>query len=185
MVTKTEQRALITGEKLAAMGDVGPCELVEGKIVEIRPASYRHGEVVGNISQALFLFVQTHQLGHIGMGRVGIYTHRDPDTVRGMDVYFISNERYAEQRTESYLDVAPELVVEVLSPNDSWSDVMQKLREYLAIGVKLVWIADPEAERIYAYRSVTDVQEFTREDTLTADPVLPDFSVPVHRLFKT
>ncbi|MCS6941107.1 MAG: Uma2 family endonuclease, partial [Roseiflexus sp.] len=104
--------------------------------------------------------------------------------VRGMDVFFISNERYAQRTSRSFLDVAPELIAEVLSPEDSWSGVMQKMREYFEIGARLVWIVDPHARRVYAYRSMTDVREFTEADELPGDDVLPGFSVPVAALFE-
>ncbi len=119
------------------------------------------------------------------VGEVGIYTHRNPDTVRAADVAFISNERYAERKQPSgFLDVAPDLVVEIMSPDDRWNDVTQKLREYFSIGVRLVWVAHPETRTVYAYRSMTDVREFGESDVLSGDEVLPGFSAPVGSLFE-
>ena len=110
---------------------------------------------------------------------------RNPDSVRGMDVAYLSNERWAQQKNkDGYLEVPPDLIVEVLSPYDRWSNVTQKLREYFAIGVRLVWVADPEAAVVFAYRSLTDMREFKTEDTLTADEVLPGFSASVAALFE-
>ena len=60
----------------------------------------------------------------------------------------------------------------------------QKLREYFLVGVRLVWVADPEANAILAYRSVTDVREFRESDLLSGDDVLPGFTVEVARLFE-
>jgi len=174
----------ITGEELAAMGDIGPCELVEGRIAHMSPTGEKHGCYEGNFYAALRSFVQVHHLGKVRVGEVGIYTRRHPDTARAADVLFISNERYARVRSSSYLDVAPELVVEILSPDDSWSEVTQKLREYFAIGVRLVWVADPRARSVYAYHSLTDVREFTENDDLTGDEVLPGFAVKVASLFE-
>jgi Uma2 family endonuclease len=82
------------------------------------------------------------------------------------------------------LDVAPELVVEILSPHDSWSDVTQKLRGYFTIGVQLVGVVDPQAWMVYAYRSMTDVREFSEHDELPGDDILPGFSVKVAQLFE-
>ncbi len=180
-VTQTE---LITGEQLARMGNLGRCELVKGRIVPMAPTGDEHGGVEVNIGAALKEFVRTHKLGKVRGGEVGIYTRRNPDYVRGADVLFISNERYAQRKSPSYLDVAPDLVVEILSPNDSWSEVTQKLREYLGIGVRLVWIVDPQARMVYAYRSMTEVREFTEADELPGDDVLPGFSVKVAELFE-
>jgi Uma2 family endonuclease len=104
--------------------------------------------------------------------------------VRAADVLFISNERYARwSNVRGFLDVAPDLIVEILCPTDRSLDTMQKLREYFAIGVRLVWVADPEARIVYAYRSLTNVTEFRNTDQLTAEDVLPGFSVPVAELF--
>lgn len=179
--TKT---SLITGEELAAMGDLGPCELVEGRIVPVSPAGSEHGIIEFTIGSALRAFVQQNNLGKVGGGEAGIYTRRNPDTVRGADVFFISHERYAQRKSGSFLDVAPELVVEVLSPSDSWTEVTQKLREYFTIGVRLVWIVDPGSRSVYAYRALTDVREFTAVDELPGDDVLPGFAVNVASLFE-
>jgi Uma2 family endonuclease len=168
-----------TGEELAAMGDIGPCELVNGRIVPMTPTGDEHGSCEGNFYAALRAFVQVHNLGKVRVGEVGIYTRRNPDTLRAADVLFISNERYAQRKSQGFLDVAPELIVEILSPGDSWSDVTQKLREYFAIGVRLVWVADPQARSVHAYPSLTDVREFTLHDDLPGDDALPGFSVKV------
>ncbi len=124
-------------------------------------------------------------MGKVRVGEVGIYIRRNPDTVRAADVAYISNDRYAQRKKKrGYLDVAPDLVVEIMSPDDRWSEVTQKLREYFSIGVRLVWVADPAVRTVYAYRSLTDVREFTEADTLPGDDVLPGLSVPVASLFE-
>src|SRR3972149_2772219 len=113
-------------------------------------------------------------------GEVGTSTQRNPDTGRGADVAYISNERYERLGSKrGFLDVAPDLVVEVLSPHDSASELTQKLREYFAVGVRLVWVADPTARAVLAYRSLTDVRELRESDRLSGDEVLPGFEAPV------
>ncbi len=86
-------------------------------------------------------------------------------------------------KSQSYLDVAPELIVEIISPNDSWSEVMDKLEEYFNLGVLVVWVADPKKQQIYVYHSLTDVRYFTAPDSLPGNHLLPGFSVPVAELF--
>lgn len=175
---------LITGKELATLDNVEPCELVKGRIVLMSPTGDEHGAIEANISAELLAFVRSHKLGKVRAGEVGIYTQRNPDTVRGADVLFISNERYAEKGSGGFLDVAPDLVVEILSPYDRWTDVMQKLREYFAIGVRLVWVVDPQARSVHAYRALTDAREFAADDDLPGDDVLPGFAVAVARLFE-
>jgi len=119
------------------------------------------------------------------MPEVGIYTKRGPDRVRAADAAFITNDRYERLTSrQGFLDVAPQLVVEVLSPTDPAGGLVQKLREYFAAGVLLVWVVDPEARAVLAYRSLTDVREFKEQDRLPGDDVLPGFETPVAGFFE-
>ena len=83
----------------------------------------------------------------------------------------------------TFLDVAPELVIEVLTRDDTVNDLTAKLREYFAADVKLVWVVDPRAHRVYVYRSVVEVRELTVTDALSGDDILPGFAAPVIALF--
>ncbi len=178
-----EKPASITGEELYRMGDLGRTELVRGVIVPRSPTGYPHGRVENQIGRLLGNFVSAQGVGEVVSGEVGVYTHRQPDTVRAPDVAFISNERLAQVKSKSYLDVAPELIVEVMSPDDAWGELMDKLEEYFAIGVRLIWVADPRKQRLYVYRSTTEVRQLNVGDTITGEDILPDFSVPVAELF--
>lgn len=95
-----------------------------------------------------------------------------------------SFERLAQVQSPGYLDVAPELIVEVLSPDDRWSAVNDKLTEYFDVGVQVVWVADPQWQRVHVYRSLTEIEILTVGDTLTGGDLLPGFSVPVAELFE-
>ena len=130
---------LMTGEELAAHGDLGRCELITGRLVEMSPTGHVHGTIELTIGALLREFVRERKLGRVMVGETGIYTKRMPDMVRAADVLFISRQRLAQLKSTSFLDVGPELVVEVLSPDDSWSGLSAKLDEYFAIGVEAVW----------------------------------------------
>lgn len=114
---------------------------------------------------------------------MGIYIRRNPDTVRGPDLLFISHERYARRQTGAYLTVAPELVVEVLSPEDRPGAVREKLADYFSAGIDRAWVVDPKERRILVYRSLTDVQELRVGDTVTDEELLPGFRLSVSELF--
>ncbi len=174
----------ITGEELAALGDLGRTELVKGEIIYLMPTGHPHGFYEVNLATFLNVFVRTHKLGRVLLGGVGIYTHRRPDTVRGADVAFISHKRLAQVQSKSFLDICPELIVEVMSPDDTWSEVHEKLEEYFTVGAKLIWVLDPRRQCLHVYRSLTDLDLLTEKDTLTGGEVLPGFQVPVAELFE-
>jgi Uma2 family endonuclease len=185
MSTPATEEPLITGEDLARMGDIGRCELIDGRIVPMNPTTPRHGQIEVRIAAALEAFVRPRKLGRVLAGEVGLYTRRGPDRVRGADVLFIASETFQKRSASlAFLDVAPELVVEVLSPEDRAIDLNEKLREYFEIGVRLVWVADPKARAVYVYRSPTDMRECGDAAQLTGNDVLPGFEVPVASLFE-
>jgi Uma2 family endonuclease len=95
------ETGLITGEQFAAMVDIGPAELVKERIVSMHPTGDERGGVELTVGVLLYLFVRQNKLGEVRSGEVGIYTGRNPDIVRGADVIFISNERYAQKTTAS------------------------------------------------------------------------------------
>jgi Uma2 family endonuclease len=117
-------------------------------------------------------------------GEVGLIARRDPDTVRGADLVFISQERYARRGSAAFLDLAPELVVEIVSPDDRRGEVEEKLADYFAMGVDLVWIVDPKPRYVLAYRSMFEVERFEMGDLLTDEEILPGFSFPISALFR-
>lgn len=175
----------ITGEELAELPNRGPCELVLGRVVPMSPTGGEHARVEGNFYEAIRSFARPRRLGQVLVGEVGIFTRHNPDTVRGADVAFVSNERYDRQESKhGFLKVAPDLVVEVLSPYDSAAQTAEKVREYLAAGVRLVWVADPETRVVRVHRSLTDVRELRGADRLLGDEVLPGFDVAVAELFE-
>lgn len=86
IVTAPPEAKPITGEELLAMGDIGPCELINGRIVPMAPAGIRHGTIELKLGSALKQFIQQQGLGWVAAGEVGIYTRRNPDRVRGTDL---------------------------------------------------------------------------------------------------
>lgn len=174
---------ILSGEELDELGDIGPAELVGGELIPMAPTGYLHGIVEAKLAHLLGDFVRTHQLGEVMTGEVGIYTRREPDTVRAADLIFISHQRLATVNSQNFLDVAPELVGEVLSPGDRWSQVAEKLDEYFEIGVTSVWIADPRRKQVFVYHAPTQARRFTCEETLSDEKALPGFSVRVNAIF--
>ncbi len=184
VMTAPPTTKLITGKELLAMGDIGPCELIDGRIVPMSPTGGQHAILESNLSRRLGNFVADRKLGWVLVGEVGIYTRHNPDRVRGADVAFISKERAAGRPSQGFLETAPELVVEILSPDDRWQDVRQKLEEYFSIGVRWVWIVEPENRTLLIYYSGTQMRKLSEADTLVGEGVLEGFRLPVAGLFE-
>jgi Uma2 family endonuclease len=179
------EKTAVTGEQLLEMDDIGRVELVKGEIIELMPTGHIHGYIEILIAALLFNFVRKHNLGRVIGGEAGIYTHRNPDTIRAVDVAFISNKRMSQANYSGFLDVAPELIVEIMSPSDRWTDIQEKLVEYFNIGVALVWLVDPQLEQVHVSRSLDETTRLTAEHDLTAPDLLPGFSVPLAEIFET
>jgi Uma2 family endonuclease len=180
------EKKLITGEELYIEGAPGRVELVQGEIVSLSPTGKQHGVIEGNIYYELSKFNREQgSLGQVIVGEAGLYTRRNPDTIRGMDVAFISTARLAQVKLESFLDVAPELIVEIMSPSDRWVDVMTKLAEYFAIDVEIVWVVEPQSQQVYIYRSLTEVTILTAADQIDGGDLLPGFAAPVTSFFQS
>ena len=183
-ISETLQES-ITGDAFFQMQDTGRCELVQGGVTNMSPAGKHHGKIANTIGVLLTLHTKEKKLGTICAAETGIYTQRTLDTIRAPDSLFISKEREAEISDHTkYLDVAPELVVEVLCPNDTWTEVETKIEEYFSAGVCLVWVIDPEQEIVAVYHPTGERSRLTKTDTLTGSNVLPSFSVSITEIFE-
>lgn len=183
MVLLPKHERLITAEEFARWPDEGRCELVHGKIVHLTASRPLHGLIEVRLGSRLFTYADSTGRGVVLGGEVGLWVRRNPDSVRGADLVFISRERYTSHNPKGFLDVAPELVIEILSPDDRRGEVMEKLEDYFAMGVDLVWIVDPEHRYVFAYRSLMEVERFEEGDLLTDEEILPGFSLLVAELF--
>ena len=176
---------LLRAEEFARVAEVlGPCELVNGEIIPMSPGGFRHSKVSLRASFLLEAHNQAQRLGHVLANEAGLIVRRAPDTVRGADVAFISYQRLPRDTDISgFLEQAPELIIEVLSDDTSWSEMETKIGEYHTAGVDLVWVLDPRSLTLRAYaRGATPV--LLREaDTASADPHMPGFSCRVADFF--
>ena len=176
---------LITAEEFAEMPDPpdgSKQELVRGVIVTMPPPKAPHGRCCSKLNQRLSNFVEEKKLGNVFCNDSGFITERAPDTVRGPDVSFWSFERLPEV-SPGYIEVAPDLAVEVVSPSDHFGRLQGKINQYLKGGVRLIWVVDPEDRSVTVYRPGKPDIYLTENETLSGDDVLAGFSVPVSGLF--
>jgi Uma2 family endonuclease len=182
----TVQTRLITAEELEHMSFKDKhVELVRGEIIEMPLAVVEHGDVAGNAFAALHGFVRKHKLGKVYIAETGFVLSHNPDVVRAPDAAFLSAERVSLlKRKEDFIEGAPDLAVEVVSPGDTDTEVQEKVVEYFEAGTRMVLIIRPRLKTITIHRSPTEVRVLTLNDTLDGEDVLPGFSVPVREIFE-
>src|SRR3990172_6567769 len=174
MSTKT----LLTAEDLwKIVADGSRYELSQGELVPMTPVGIPHSAIVGRLMKLLSIHVDENRLGLVGT-EGGFRLRQNPDTVRAPDIAFISRERLArEGMPQKFADFPPDLAVEVLSPEDAASEILRKVDEYLAAGVRLVWVVDPPIQKITVYRSLQDIKVLSAQEELDGRDVLPGFRV--------
>ena len=150
-------------------------ELVHGVLVVREPAGYLHGEVTARLTKQLMDHVDAHALGRILAAETGFRLRSDPDTVRAPDIAFLSRARVPDPRPPDYLALAPDLVIEVLSPSDRPGATLAKVADWLSAGTQLVWVMDPERRLARVYRADGTEQIVTAEQTLDGEDVVPGF----------
>src|SRR5256886_2714195 len=127
-------------------------ELVRGVLVVREPAGYRHGRVSMNPAFLLSKHVEGTEAGQVVSGDTGFKLASDPDTVRAPDVAFIGRERLPDPQTRGFPALGPDLVVEVLSPDNRPGETLAKVGDWLEGGARLVWVIDPERRVARVYR---------------------------------
>jgi Uma2 family endonuclease len=174
---------LITAEEFAAMEDDGNLyELVKGELIEMSRAKPRHGFVCSKFDRKVGNYVEDKKLGWSFTCDTGVITERDPDTVRGPHICFYSLARMPAI-PDNYSEQASDLAIEVLSPDDRASDMRDKVREYLAAGVRLIWVANPEDRTVRVYAGTMRGTELDETDILEGGEVLPGFTCKVADFF--
>jgi Uma2 family endonuclease len=128
--------------------------------------------------------VRANELGRVFGAETGFRIARDPDTVRAPDLAFVSHSRLPAGRSpDGYLDLAPDLVVEIVSPSDRAQDVQEKMQDWMQAGSRLGWLFYPARQPVAVYRSATEVHLLGPDDELDGGDVLPGFRCPVRDFF--
>jgi Uma2 family endonuclease len=169
--------ALMTADELLHLSIPNKrVELVRGVLVVKEPPGYRHGDVAAQILKSLIIYVDDRNLGRVLAAETGFKLARNPDTVRAPDVAFISRDRLPDPDTRGFAELAPDLAVEVLSPDDRPGETLSKVGDWLEAGARLVWIIDPRRRLARIYRQDGSEMHLTAEDALDGEDVLPGFA---------
>lgn len=175
-----------TPDDLLSITDRLMPELIDGQLVEREPMGQRSDAVAALMVRLIGNFVSDRALGLVN-GSQGSYQifPDDPDKVRIPDISFTSRERLPRGAEEDgHGKVAPDLIIEVISQNDRVLDVAMKVQDFLAAGVRLVWVVNPYVKHVQTYRSTGPGSTLRVGDILEGEDVLPGFRCPVAKLFE-
>jgi Uma2 family endonuclease len=145
-------------------------------LVVREPAGYTHGVVGDETRLELATYVKRTSAGAVCAAETGFKLTSNPDTVRAPDVAFVARERVPPRGAHGFPALAPDLVVEVLSPDDRPGEILAKVADWLSAGARLVWVVDPERRVARIYRDDGSETVVPDQGTLEGEAVLPGFS---------
>ena len=177
---------LVTAEELLDMPDDGfRYELVRGELRKMAPASYNHGTYAGKVAKSLMVHVDDNNLGNVPIAEAGYLLETEPDIVRVPDLSFVSRERDEAARPVSgFFPGPPDLAIEVISPNDRYTEVAEKVEDWLNAGTQMVVVVDSRRRVVGVHLPGREPITLTEEDTLDGGDIVPGWSMPVAEIFE-
>jgi Uma2 family endonuclease len=158
-------------------------ELEAGEVVETSRPGGRHGVVCSNANGLLWLYTRQQKKGYVLANDTDIVVERDPDTVRGPDISLFMESRKFDDIETKYVVRVPTLIVEVFSPNDRLNKMIKRINEFLARGVAMVWLLQPEERSVIVWRPGQPQVVLEAHEELTGFDVLPAFRCKVAEFF--
>ena len=168
-------------ERLSAQGF--RYELIKGELRPMSPSGGPHGNATSRVSFYVNGLVYGEELGETFAAETGFFVARDPDTVLAPDFAFVAEERLPDPLPEGYVSIIPDLAVETRSPNDTAKEVADKVDDWLAAGVQIVWVIEPRHRTITTHRQGRQPIVFSVGDTLDGEDILPGLSIPLGMIF--
>ena len=159
-------------------------ELVRGVVQVMSPAGSEHGWIASRILIRLGAYVEANDLGKTFAAETGFLIEVDPDTVRAPDAAYVSHENLASAPpSSSYLQVAPDLVVEVVPPNDASTDLEAKAEQWIEAGTKIVLVADPKNQTLRVYKSKAQIEVLRSGEEFASGEVCDAWIISVNEIF--
>jgi Uma2 family endonuclease len=162
-------------------------ELSQGELIVMSPSGWKHGVATAKFLRVVSDFAELHHLGEVTGAETGYILFTDEngrDTVRAPDVGFVASARVPDELPDSgYVPFAPDLAVEIVSPNDKAHEIQEKVTEYLQYGTRQVWVGYPNSRQLVVHSSKGS-RTFYADDLLDGGDVLPGFRVQVRKLFR-
>lgn len=190
MTLVTSPPKAITEEELLRMsaGDQW-FEVVHGEVAPVMAAGFLHAVVMSNVFSLLDHFAREHRLGHVFGDGLHYILDADAESIRGSripDVSFIRRGRIPKNFDyRRPFPGAPDLAVEVISPDESGQGVLEKVNDYLQAGTEEVWAVYPEAQIIHQYRrdDPRTIHVYKSDDRIDAGTLFPGLELRAQALF--
>jgi Uma2 family endonuclease len=176
-------KKLLTAEEFAQLPGHEDAELIDGEVTEVMPPNPIHGGIAAEITMHLKLWARQNQAGMVGV-EGGFIVRRNPDRVRGPDVWFIQADRVPEPKPEGFWAIAPNLVVEIISSSDTVEVLKEKLEDYFAAGTQLIWLIYPRFKQVEAHTPDGIMRIFRVDDLLEAKELIPGFQCVINELLE-
>jgi Uma2 family endonuclease len=184
MIQQTRTEIKSASQLLLAPDDGSRRELLKGILIVMSPAGSEHGRIASRILTRLSIHVEANNLGETFAAETGFLIESDPDTVRAPDAAFVSYQKMSDvDDTTGYLPLAPDLVVEVLSPNDSSSEIEAKVEQWLDAGSRIVLVADPKNATLRVYRSKSQIQVLHSGEVFSSGETCNNWRLAVDDVF--
>lgn len=176
---------LYTPEDLLTLPDYGRFELLDGHLVE-RHMGAQSSYAATNVIGLVWHFVRSNNLGLVFQADCGYQIFaEDPGRVRFADASFIRRGRLPEDRPpQGHCRLAPDLVIEAVSPHDTASELEAKVAQWLSAGVQLVWVLYPDTHRIQVHRADSTVTKLQADEQLSGEQVIQGFQCQVAEVFQ-
>jgi Uma2 family endonuclease len=163
-------------------------EVIDGEIVEMSPVGVQHSDICGNVYDVLKPFARANQLDEVRMD--GLIFVLQADSEKGIrktripDISFVRKGRLPKDFDRSRpFPGAPDLAVEVVSPDESADDLLAKIRDYFTYGTEEVWVLYGGQKELHRFiRGENGSHIYTEADVLSS-PVFPGLSVRIADLF--
>jgi len=161
-------------------------EVVDGELVMSPKNNPYHGYICAELSAALYAFARAHRLGAVADSSTGFWMHNR--NCRAPDISFVGRQRLEalgfKRQTRDFFPGAPDLAIEILSPNNTRAEIDERLRDFFASGTQIAWIINPDTEYVEVCHASDRRKLLGPGADLDGEHLLPGFRYPIADLFK-
>jgi Uma2 family endonuclease len=184
-VERIDSKVLTDEEFMALPDDGGRYEVIDGELVNVGNSGMEHGNIGIFLGGLIEIFVRQNKLG-VACDSSTAFKMKGGNK-RSPDISFVSKERLIglKRLPKGFFDGAPDLVVEIISPGNTFDEIHNKIEEYFESGTRLLWVIHPDEKYVLVYHSPQPDRLLRGDDVLDGEDVILNFQVAVSELFIT